>query len=205
MKQDKSKVGLREGIRELVRADELDVAELAKLHRLSQSAPSNPARRRWLGAAAGFGVAAMTGYFGSTLVARSGNAQRLADEIAVNHLRIAPLDIASGDLDRARDAFASLGFHLLDAAEVENLAGTLMGGRFCSVASVPAAMLRYRTETGVATVYQARHDPHRHRGVANLDAGEPGVMRYAGGVEVCLCRTQGVLIAIAKGGSKYAA
>jgi hypothetical protein len=38
-------------------------------------------------------------------------------------------------------------------------------------------------------------------GAAGTDGGEPGVVRYAGGVRVCLCRSQGVLIAVASGGS----
>jgi anti-sigma factor RsiW len=201
MKHDNSRVGLREGIRELVHEDALDASELGRLRRLAKGPPSNPARRFWLGAAAGIGVAAVTGYWGAALVFRSGNAQRLADEIATNHLRAAPLDVASGDLDRLREVFASLGFNLLDVAELEDVPGTLMGGRFCSVASVPSAMLRYWTGTGIITVYQARHDPRRHHGVADMDGGEPRVVRHAGGVEVCLCRSQGVFFAVARGSS----
>jgi anti-sigma factor RsiW len=205
MKHENARIGLREGIRELAREDGLDAAELARLHRLARGAPASPGRRLWLGAAAGFGVAAITGYWGSDLISRSSNPQRLADEIAANHLRDAPLDVASGDLDRLRERFASLGFNLLDAAEVEGVPGTLIGGRFCSVAAVPAAMLRYRTDSEMITVYQARHDPERHYGAADMDGGEPGVVRYSGGVRVCLCRSQGVLIAVASGGSVRAA
>ncbi len=201
MKQDSSKVGLRQGIRELVHQDALSTAELSRLRRLADGAPSNPARRRWLGAAAGVGLAAAGGFWVSALVQRTGNAQRLADEIAINHLRVAPLDVPSGDLARLREAFASLGFSLLDATEVEGVPGELVGGRFCSVASVPAAMLHYRTDAGVITVYQARHDARRHYGAADMDAGEPGKVRYSGGVKVCLCHSQGVLLAVASGGS----
>lgn len=201
MKQGNSRIGLRQGIRELVREDALNAAELGQLRRLARGSLSNPARRLWLGAAAGFGVAAVSGYWAAALVFRSGNAQRLADEIANYHLRAAPLDVVSGDLARLRRTFASLGFSLLDAAEVEDVPGKLIGGRFCSVATVPAAMLRYRTEAEMITVYQARHDSRRHHGVADMDAGEAGEVRYAGGVRVCLCQSQGVLLAVASGGS----
>jgi anti-sigma factor RsiW len=201
MKQDHSKVKLRDGIRELVNEDSLDSRELSRLRGLAEGAPSNPSRRLWLGAAAGIGVAAFVGHRGFTVFSQSSNAQRLADEIALNHLRAAPLDVVSGDLGRLREAFASLGFNLLDAAEVEGVPGTLMGGRFCSLASAPAAMLRYKSDPGIVTVYQARHDPRRHSGVADMDRGEPRVIRYAGGVEVCLCKTQGVLIAVANQGA----
>jgi anti-sigma factor RsiW len=197
MKHDNSMIGLRDGIRELASEDALDARELAALRRLATGAPENPSRRLWLGAAAGLGVAAIGGWWGSKVVFDRGNAQRLADEIAASHLRATPLDVVSSDLNELRETFASLGFKLLDAAELEDVPGTLVGGRFGSVASVPAAMLRYRQDSGFITVYQARYDAHRHRGAADMDAGEPGVIRYAGGVDVCLCRSQGVLIAVA--------
>jgi anti-sigma factor RsiW len=223
MRQDHTHIPLQEGIREIVAEDRLEPGELAELRRLAEGmapavapaaappkgpeVPADPSRRRWLSVAAGVGVAGLAGLVGASLVGRGGhggaqaNAQSLAEEIAYNHLRVAPLDIASGELERLRDGFATLGFNLLDAAEVEGVPGVLMGGRFCSVASVPAAMLRYRTEEGVITVYQALYDPRRHRGAADMDAGMPGNVRHARGVEVCLCHTQGVLLAVASGGA----
>ena len=223
MRYDQTPVPLKEGLREIVAEDGLEAAELAQLRRLAQGAapvgtpasvldhrPADPSRRRWLSLAAGVGVAAVAGVVGANLVGRGGsageqaNAQALAEEIAYNHLRDAPLDIASGELLRLREGFARLGFSLLDAAEVEGVPGVLMGGRFCSVASVPAAMLRYRTDEGVITVYQALYDPRRHRGAADMDAGMPGNVRHARGVSVCLCHTQGVLLAVASGGATRA-
>ncbi|MCC5870571.1 MAG: hypothetical protein JJU27_18890 [Gammaproteobacteria bacterium] len=190
-----SRVGLRQGIRELVEEERLDDAQLARLRALVDGRPDRPSRRRWLGAAAALGGVAATGYLATTLTGRADNAQRMAEEIAYNHLALAPLDFVSTNLDSLRDAFAVLGFRLLDAQALEDVPGTLMGGRFCSVASVPAALLRYRSETGVTTVYQARHDRRLHRGTADMDAGAPGVLRRARGVEVCLCHSQGVLLA----------
>ncbi len=215
MKHEHTQTPLREGIREIVAEDRLDEVELARLKGLVQASGStveradNPSRRRWLSVAAGVGVTAVAGVLGANLIGRGSsgeaNAQALAEEIAYNHLGIAPLDLASGELVQLREAFAKLGFNLLDAAEVEGVPGVLTGGRFCSVASVPAAMLRYRTEAGVITVYQARYDEQRHRGAADMDAGMPGNVRYARGVKVCLCHTQGVLLAVASGGVTHAA
>ncbi|MGD9387420.1 MAG: hypothetical protein PVI87_04250 [Gammaproteobacteria bacterium] len=197
MKHDNSTVSLKEGIQELVAEDSLDAGELAQLRQLATDAPVNPSRRLWLGAAAGLGIAAIGGWWGLGVMQARSNTQRLADEIAENHLRAAPLDVVSGDLGSLREAFASLGFNLLDPAEVEDVPGTLVGARFSSVASTPAAMLRYRTDTGFISVYQARYDEQRHYGAADMDSGEPGAVRYSAGVEVCLCRTHGVLIAVA--------
>jgi hypothetical protein len=218
MRHEETHTSLREGIRDIVNEDRLDESELARLRLLAETPPTpvvdrpaDPSRRRWLSVAAGAGIAAVAGVVGASLVGRGGNtgvqanAQALAEEIAYNHLRIAPLDYASGDLVRLREGFATLGFNLLDAAEVEGVPGVLMGGRLCSVASVPAAMLRYRTDAGVVTVYQALFDAQRHLGAADMDAGMPGNVRHARGVEVCLCHTQGVLLAVASGGAARAA
>jgi DNA-directed RNA polymerase specialized sigma24 family protein len=97
--------------------DRLDGAELASLHRLAETPaipaaerPADPSRRRWLSVAAGAGIAAVAGVLGANLVGRGGsggahaNAQALAEEIAYNHLRVAPLDFASGDLACMRAA-----------------------------------------------------------------------------------------------------
>lgn len=197
MKHEDSTVRLMDGIRELAGEDQLDARELAQLRRLAEGAPENPSRRLWLGAAAGLGAAAIGGWWGLGVLQGRSNTQRLADEIAAKHLRAEPLDIVSGDLAELREAFASLGFSLLDPAEVEDVPGTLVGARFSSVASAPAAMLRYQTETGFISVHQARYDAERHYGAADMDRGEPGAVRYSAGVEVCLCHTHGVLIAVA--------
>ena len=198
----RNNIKLRDGVRAIAEQDALRPDELARLKNLASASdtPADPSRRRWLAAAAGLGAVGIAGYFGFAPGLRSDNVVRMAEEVAGNHLRASPLDVVTGDLERARDAFASLGFHLLDAAEVENVPGRFLGGRFCSIASVPAALLRYQDGERLYTVYQARYDPNRHSGAADMDAGEPGTVRHIGGVEVCICHTQGVLLAVASGG-----
>ncbi|TVS09804.1 MAG: hypothetical protein EA419_12195 [Wenzhouxiangella sp.] len=200
-------IRLRDGVRAIAERDALKTDELSRLKELTRpaDAPASPSRRRWLAAAAGLGAVGIAGYFGLSTGLRSDNVQRMAEEVAGNHLRASPLDVVTGDLERAREAFATLGFHLLDAAEVEDVPGRLLGGRFCSIASIPAALLRYQYGTRLYTVYQARYDKDRHSGAADMDRGEPGAVRHVGGVEVCLCHTQGVLLAVASGGVRVPA
>ena len=190
---------LRQGVRDLADQHTLSADELRALRALSDDRPAMPSRRRWLAMAAGLGAVSLGGFLGANLVGRGSQARAMAEEIAHNHLRAAPLDFQRSSLDELRREFAGLGFSLLDAAEIENVPGVLAGGRFCSVASVPAAMLQYRTGQGPITVYQARFDPVRHRGAADMDRGQPGHVIYSGGVQVCLCHTQGVLLATANG------
>jgi anti-sigma factor RsiW len=197
MTPDNDRIALKQAVRELVDSDALDPRELQRLRRLASGAPEQPRRRRWLAAAATVAGSAALGYLASTLLGEGDRLQAMAEEIAGNHLRAAPLDIESSELPVLRAHFAALGFGLLDAAAIEGVPGQLLGGRACSVASVPAAMLRYLSEHGIATVYQARYDPEHHHGAAAMDQGEKGRIRHARGVQVCLCHTQGVLLAVA--------
>ena len=200
MNNRNTKTRLREGIRAIAESDALNPEDLARLRSLRQEAPADPSRRRWLSAAAGLGAVGIAGYFGISTINRSSNLQQMAEEVAGNHLRAAPLDVVTEDLALARESFATLGFHLLDATAVEDVPGQLLGGRFCSIASVPAALLRYRDGNRDYTVYQARYNSTHHRGAADMDRGQPGAVRHVAGVEVCMCHTQGILLAVASGG-----
>lgn len=200
MNRHRQSTGLRQAIRQLSQENNLSTGELDQLRELTRDRPAMPSRRRWLSVAAGLGAVSLGGFLGVGLMGRGSQAHAMADEIAFNHLRKAPLDIQSVDLEELRRAFAGLGFGLLDAAEVENVPGQLAGGRFCSVASVPAAMLSYQTTSGPVTVYQARYDERRHRGAADMDRGQPGNVIFSAGVKVCLCHTRGILLATASSG-----
>lgn len=191
---------LRQGVRELSDQHLLSADELRALRALGNAKPAVPSRRHWLTMAAGLGAVSLGGVLGVKLVGRDNRGRALADEIAYNHLRAVPLDFERACLDELRRDFAHLGFNLLDVAEIENVPGVLAGGRACSVASVPAAKLQYRKERGAITVYQARFDPVRHRGAADMDRGQPGNVIYSGGIRVCLCHTQGIFFATASGG-----
>jgi|GEM_PF-3089210 len=205
MNHDDRPVSLRQGIQEITGGERLSARELAALRQLCAGAPAQPARRRWLGAAAAVSASALLGTWGVMHLRREDNAARMADEVAYNHLSAAPLDITSDRLDALRDAFAPMSFHLLDAQALEGVPGELLGGRFCSLASVPAALLRYRDGDSTYTVYQARFDPSRHRGAADVARGDARVVRAARGVTVCLCNIDGVLLAVASDGPSMTA
>jgi len=199
MSRDRDNVLLKDAIKELVQENSLESDELGQLKELSETQPAIPSRRRWLAVAAGMGAVSMAGIFGVNLIGVGNNAYAMAEEIASNHLRPAPLDVESASLDELRREFAGLGFSLVDAAQVENVPGQLLGGRFCSVASTPAARLTYLDSAGPITVYQSRFDERHHQGAADMDRGEPGNVIYSRGVKVCLCHTRGVLLATASG------
>lgn len=204
---------LREQLRAKFEQERLDAAQLDALRALQSATPAprseaalvdrgpaQPGRRRFLETAVSVAAAATVGYwglFGLRAFRDTSNLQTLADEIAYNHLYEKPLDVASASMAELRDAFAGVGF-LLQEAPFELPAGAeLIGGRHCSIASVPAVMLRYRVGADVVGICQARFDPARHRGVPDMQVAAAPATAMARGLKVSLCHDRGVLMAMA--------
>ena len=193
---------LRDAVRQQTEGHVLSPAQLKALRSLqTDAAPVDAGRRRLLrgGLAASVVVTAGAGVLWFSR-APSNPLQHLADEIAFNHLQPKPLDAVGETLAALRPAFESLGFVLADDPRLQQIEGQLRGGRYCSVASVPAALLRYEhvdgQTTAHTTVYQARFDADRHRGVPPRAAPDFEVC-HARGVRVCLWQAQGLLFAMA--------
>jgi len=124
--------------------------------------------------------------------------QRIAEEIALNHLALKPLDVQDEELVNLRPAFSRLDISLIDSPLIARPNWVLKGGRYCSVQSVPAAQLRYRDDSGrTVTVYQAPYEPQRHGLLPGRERGEPPLRIHTRGVEVDLWTEQGLLMATA--------
>ncbi len=188
-----AKKPLREALREQFVEQRLDTAQLDALRaRLDAAAPSAsgvgparshapaPERRRFLALAASVTAAGAVGYwglFGLSAFRDTSNLQTSLSEL--------------------REAFAGVGF-LLQEIPFELPAGAqLIGARHCSIASVPAVMLRYRVGADVVGVCQARFDPARHRGVPDMRVAAAPATAMARGLKVSLCHDRGVLMAMA--------
>ncbi len=205
---------LREVLRAQFHDERLDSAQLDALRaRMSAAAPAEsrrggasadgsaqPGRRRLFAVAASVAATATIGYwglFGLRAFRDTSNIDVLADEIAYNHLFDKPLDVSSNSLDTLREAFAGVGF-MLQEIPFELPSGVeLIGARHCSIASVPAVMLRYRAGESVIGICQARFDPARHRGVPDMRVASAPVTAVARGLKVSLCHDRGVLMAMA--------
>lgn len=202
-------------LRELLKArfedERLDPQQLLALRDLQQSpadaastaaaerGPVDPGRRRLFAIAASVAATGAVGYwglFGLRAFRDTSNLDVLADEIALNQLMEKPLDVRSGSMDELRSAFATVGFMLQPAPMALPADAELIGGRHCSIASVPAVALRYRSESGFVGMCQARFDPARHRGVPARAEGQALAVRTARGCTVSLCHDHGVLMAV---------
>jgi hypothetical protein len=198
MNKRREKIPLKQGVAELFSEQTLNVAQLRQLRAAAdQGAPQRPERRRWLSAAAVLVAGTGIGIWATRRGAGDQNLMLMAEEVAYNHLSYRSIDVAGTSIAELRPAFASLGFALLDAPSDPVLVGAeLVGGRFCSVASVPAVQLRYRVAGGDVTLCQARFDPVRHREAPDMAVAAPAVV-HARGMRVSLCHMQGVLVAVA--------
>jgi len=200
-------------LRELLKAQfeeqSLDSNQLAALRARLQptagesagggAAAVDPGRRRLFAVAASVAAAGAVGYwglFGLRAFRDTSNLDALADEIAFNQLMEKPLDVRSGSMDELRSAFANVGFMLQPAPMALPADAELIGGRHCSIASVPAVALRCRSDNGFVGMCQARFDPARHRGVPSRADGEALAVRSARGCSVSLCHDHGVLMAV---------
>lgn len=207
---------LREALRAQFQQERLNTEQLGALRTLMNAAasdpspertataidavPAQPGRRRLFAVAASVAAAATVGYwglFGLRAFRDTSNIDVLADEIAYNHLFDKPLDVSSNSLDTLREAFAGVGFMLQEIPFELPYGAELIGGRHCSIASVPAVMLRYRIGESVIGICQARFDPARHRGVPDMRVASAPVTAMARGLKISLCHDRGVLMAMA--------
>lgn len=126
-------------------------------------------------------------------------AQRIADEVALNHLKLRPLDVEADQMPTLAAYFNRLDFVVRDSRLITDTDGTrLLGGRYCSVLAVPAAQLRLQRAPGqVLTLFEAAYDPQAFPNLPNLDQGEPPVVRHARGIRVTIWVEKGLLFVLA--------
>ncbi len=199
MSSPKEQIPLKQGIAELFSEHSLDATQLRQLRATAdQGLPQQPHRRRWLSAAAVLVAGTGLGIWATRRGPGEQNLMLMADEVAYNHLTYRTVDVEGSSIAALRPAFASLGFSLLDAPFDPVLEGAeLIGGRFCTVASVPAVQLRYRAAEGDVTLCQARFDPVRHREAPDMAVAAAPAVLHARGMRVSLCHMQGVFVAVA--------
>lgn len=198
------KVRLEEAVRDVTSKDCPSAEELRQLQALlAGGGPDDarvPGRWRWLAVAASLAVAALAVLWLGPPGGLENRVPVLADEIAMNHIAAKSLDLEARTVAELREPFATLGF-VLQPLPPERDFGQLEGGRFCSVQTVPAALLRYQLEPGTpghGTVYQAPYLPALHGKLPDVDRGERPVLAMSRGVAVELWTSRGLLFAIAR-------
>ncbi|MGF1645273.1 MAG: hypothetical protein ACFCUJ_16665 [Thiotrichales bacterium] len=126
-------------------------------------------------------------------------AQRIAEEVALHHLKLKPLDVEADQMPALAAYFTRLDFAVRDSSLVAEVGGTsLLGGRYCSILDVPAAQLRLQRAPGqMLTLYEAAYDPQAFPNLPNVDQGEPPLVQYARGIRVAIWVEKGLLFVLA--------
>ena len=119
--------------------------------------------------------------------------QKIADEVAHNHLKLRPLDVQTDQFSQLRQFFSQLNFSPLEP-HLWQSGMTLLGGRYCSIQGKDAAQLRFATSNGqLRTLYEAPYDEKLHRRLPDLGQGEPPLEMSARGLKVHLWHEQGLI------------
>jgi hypothetical protein len=124
--------------------------------------------------------------------------ERIALEVARNHIKLKPLDVETNSMDGIRRYFTDLEFvpaesSLLASADLE-----LLGGRYCSIQSVPAAQLRVTLPDNnrLQTLYQTEYRKDVFGPLPILENGNVPVTVNVKGITVSIWVEKGLLFAL---------
>ena len=124
--------------------------------------------------------------------------QRIALEAARNHIKIKPLDVKTDSMDVIRSYFTDLEFMPVESSLLGNSQLTMLGGRYCSIQSIPAAQLRIsapRTD-GLQTLYQTEYRKDVFGPMPVLENGDDPAIVNTKGITVHIWVEKGLLFAL---------
>jgi len=126
--------------------------------------------------------------------------ERIGNEVALNHIKLKPLEIQSANLDVLREYFTELDFLPIESSLIKPTAKTLLGGRYCSIQGVTAAQLRFQdNQSGqIQSLYQTIYSPDIFTNLPKLEEGQQPLTVYSGGLEVDIWVEKGLLFALTR-------
>lgn len=198
------KVPLKDAVREHVEQRELSADQFDELEGLLTTSPKSSAapvarvRRPWTWLAAAALLLSLAGFF--VLSPRGGatTPDQVAAEVAKNHVKLKPLEVASSDMNEIRSFFDELDFVPVESAAFAQPDVELMGGRYCSIAGDAAAQLRVRrhADGDVGSLYMVPYEAEKHGDIPRRDRGEAPLSLYSRGLKVEIWVEQDLLMAM---------
>lgn len=126
--------------------------------------------------------------------------QRIAGEVARNHLNLKPADIETASLSEIGNELSLLNFKLVDSQQLAASSWELTGARYCEILGDTAAQLRYTPRTAVdesvETVYQVKHRRGWFNVLPSLDEAEQPLEILTSGLRVRVWTEQGIVFAM---------
>ncbi len=122
--------------------------------------------------------------------------QQIANEVAMNHIKMKPLELKADSMPPLREYFTELDFSVVSSSILSTQHNTMLGGRYCSIQGVTAAQLRYQTEAGnKVTLYEVGYDLQRYGKLPRIEQGEQPLSIDVKGINVQLWVEKGLLMA----------
>ena len=124
--------------------------------------------------------------------------ERIAMEVARNQIKLKPLDITTNSFSEVRSYFADLDFVPTRSSLLANADFELIGGRYCSIQSVPAAQLRVKlpTSEGTQTLYQTEYRKDVFGPLPVIEHGDVPVTINAKGMRISVWVEKGLLFSL---------
>lgn len=120
----------------------------------------------------------------------------IAEEVAMNHIKMKPLEIETQSMARIERYLAELDFSPINSRQFSLGQDQLLGGRYCSIQGITAAQLRYADNEGrKITLYETPYYPDRLPPLPHIEKGENPIMIYVSGLEITLWVEKGLLMA----------
>lgn len=124
--------------------------------------------------------------------------QRIANEVAQNHIKMKPMEVHTNDMSEIQRYFTELDFLPQPSQQLstnESVPIQLAGARYCSILSASAAQLRYKNKQGnFITLFETPYDPKLFKHIPNLDEGEQPITTYSRGIKVKMWVEHGLLM-----------
>jgi hypothetical protein len=123
---------------------------------------------------------------------------RIAMEVARNHIKLKPLDVETDNMDGIRHYFTDLEFAPVKSQLLASSNLELLGGRYCSIQSVPAAQLRVLAtdQRSLKTLYQSEYRKDVFGPLPVLENGDVPVVVSVKGLTVRIWVEKGLLFAL---------
>jgi hypothetical protein len=197
---------LKQTVRNHFEQHSLSTDQLERLEALLDVNAPIAAKRRhlarpligWSAAAAIAALLAIIVLFPPGLVEDIPMTEQIALEVAHNHIKLKPLDVETNSMDGIRRYFTDLEFVPVESSLLASADLELMGGRYCSIQSVPAAQLRITLpdHNRLQTLYQTEYRKDVFGPLPVLENGDIPVTVYVKGITVRIWVEKGLLFAL---------
>ncbi len=198
------KHSLKQGLKNHLQPIKLSTQQLKHLQRM-QSPTNAPRPRRRMTAIFGVAAAGLVLFtvglnvllMMPRLSEQHNIEQRIAVEVAKNHLKLKPLEITSTHIEDIKRYFTELDFRPVTPQLFNRQPVTLLGGRYCSIQGVSAAQLRLKDSNNrIQSLYQSEFDVTVFGQLPKLEAGEPPMVTHAKGLKITIWVEKDILFAL---------